>query len=78
MHFPPTTGKPGHALSIDPASPHAFKAPPDEWALIATTGTDAGTGVYHVRVAQPRQGHPPRCRVLGCARPVDDPIHDDR
>ena len=70
--------RPAHAMSVDPAVPHAFKAPPDDWALFATGGSSGpGLGTLHVRVAQPRAGHPPRCRVLGCAKPADDPVHDD-
>lgn len=77
MH--PMTSAPDHALAIDPSRPHLFKAPPDDWALFATGGSSGpGLGTLHVRVAQPRAGHPPRCRVLGCARTPDDPIHDLR
>lgn len=67
-----------HALAVDPAKPHAFKAPPDDWALFVGAQSNGTTGPLYARVAQPRAGHPPRCRVLGCAKPADDPVHDLR
>lgn len=76
MH--PMTTAPEHSLATDPALPHPFKAPPADWASIATIGPDADPTLKHIHIAGPRLGHPPRCRVLGCARPSDDPVHDLR
>jgi hypothetical protein len=62
---------------VDPHKPHAFVSLDSTTALgrgMATAGRREGAMAAAVLFAE-SDAHEGRCRLPGCGRPVDDPIH---